>query len=1775
MRVLSSMTSPRQVYPCLVLDLPKGKQGRGNYMMLFEDIRKYILPLKFINSLGLTIKNTIYFSISCFLFFLICDKFFQSGVYLKGRIMDFFIQREKQYSHIILFKFQRLILIFLSLLTALMLTLTSSVSAQETGKYIAKKDLKTLSMVNIWIGAEVDFLGVISVPTDVAKSGKLATFKLNDGIYNADADFFYPAPVNANYSLNSILARDDGETASICATLVFSNSNITVDLSNLDLTQFIRVKSGGKPVTNFNIRHPINHKSYRQKNTEFCVAGLKHSNEFEISILKGLPGLKFYSVQALNNDIKFYTRTKDMSPSIDVSTAQNILPTSLDASIPVSTVNISELQIEIFKIDLRTITNFNQLFKNLDGSDINSLSSFYANSIAKETISIPNGKNEKKSFNLKLNKYLNKSGIGLYVVILSSENQQLSYYTRRATQWIMKSDIAVTSYAGQNTVDIFLSNFQSAKPIDNVKIQILANNNRVLFEGLAKNGHIKVAKPLLNGVSGHAPKYLIAQHGETDAVILPYNNIDFKPRQFQDGLSKPNARDTYITTERALYRVGDSIHVTGIIKNLNLKSVSDTELVVDLIKPNGSRAERSFVETNKAGLFLKTFDISNNAVLGRYEVRVSAVDEISLASHFIEVKDFVPLTIEAKLEVKDNSLKLNKTLEIQLGAEYFSGGPAANLDAEITISIQKVRRIPGKHLNGFTFGRSNDQETEVYQAYQNLILGEDGKVSKVIATDFNVTKDILLEAHIKGIVFDVGGRPNKTKQIINVETISSFVGVLSKFGTQIDDKDIPTFEVAHVDRSGTAVAFEGLKYRLVKVSYNYNWYYTDGWRWRKTRVSDEFVEGGPITSKNLSLNSQLDWGSYEIIVTNKAGFETVLSFFSGWGADQKPVNEPETLVINVDKLTDSLGRLRVDLPYSGRLQLITAQSDIISEKSFDVTKGQFEAEFEIPTDIEPGINVLATLIRPISTGTEHLPQIALGASWLENLNEGRILKTNVEVSDTGKSSDPIKVSINSSSKNGFAVLMLVDQGIHSITNFRNVNPQDHFFGQRQLNLGLTSNFGQLIKQEISLETIRVGGDELGSVTSAPKSNFFKTVALTSPILEIVDGKVDYTFQEPLMEGRLRLVAISINETGLGFTEKNITIQDPVSLDISLPRFIGTGDIVYGKLALRANSKTDDILLEKYIGLERNESSISLDEGKSFISSVRFETKVSGTVPVSIKTKIKEENVERNFSLVSRPTSYPFHEIKALKLNNKNWLGKSKTFVPPLKPSHFNLNDAEDLDISISITAMPGVNLTQVLAALNRYPYGCIEQTSSATRGLIARALYLGLDAETRQKINHGLVKIIAKQKTSGAFGYWDRNGSVYERFQPYAVETLILGLPFAEDKDLITNAISTGLDYLYESYSNDHEVQLYTYGILAKAGYEVTSRSRYLIDRIDNSHTTNLELLSLSYWLASLLDDENRMKRLDKKLNKGLLGEDREELGVNSYAKWTYPTSIKHALTSSKIKIPQNYGYLLNEIKVEHKTDNTRNLVESIQTYLAAKSYRSTAINAKLTTLQIGRDKSVVNEEVYIDGKVHKLNTNLGVPISVQQLKDGFEIKHSSLTPLVVNAEIVGKRKTIRSINNGLSVAKYWTKADGTPINSNHIETLSIKQGDVFNVTIVIKANMNFRHEDLLLTDLLPSGFEIEETNAVMPTEIYVSGSLQTLTPRDIDRQPETVQAMDDRYIAHFTGGWRSFDRAIINYNVRAAYAGEMVIPDAHVEFMYAPEINGRSYIKKAVVIGK
>ena len=45
---------------------------------------------------------------------------------------------------------------------------------------------------------------------------------------------------------------------------------------------------------------------------------------------------------------------------------------------------------------------------------------------------------------------------------------------------------------------------------------------------------------------------------------------------------------------------------------------------------------------------------------------------------------------------------------------------------------------------------------------------------------------------------------------------------------------------------------------------------------------------------------------------------------------------------------------------------------------------------------------------------------------------------------------------------------------------------------------------------------------------------------------------------------VRAVALVTSDKGLGMATSEITIQDPVSIDISLPRFVAPGDNIAGK-----------------------------------------------------------------------------------------------------------------------------------------------------------------------------------------------------------------------------------------------------------------------------------------------------------------------------------------------------------------------------------------------------------------------------------------------------------------------------------------------------------------------------------------------------------------------------------------------------------------------------------
>ena len=126
--------------------------------------------------------------------------------------------------------------------------------------------------------------------------------------------------------------------------------------------------------------------------------------------------------------------------------------------------------------------------------------------------------------------------------------------------------------------------------------------------------------------------------------------------------------------------------------------------------------------------------------------------------------------------------------------------------------------------------------------------------------------------------------------------------------------------------------------------------------------------------------------------------------------------------------------------------------------------------------------------------------------------------------------------------------------------------------------------------------------------------------------------------------------------------------------------------------------------------------------------------------------------------------------------------------------------------------------------------------------------------------------------------------------------------------------------------------------------------------------------------------------------------------------------------------------------------------------------------------------------------------------------------------------------------------------------------SLNANQGDLFTVVIEIDPSKFHNEADLLLTDLLPAGFEIEEAMLKNPE---INGIVLDF---DEGFKPVYSTSMDDRFIAHFDNKWREKSYAMVRYTVRAAYETTASIPDAAVEQMYAPELSGRSNITRAFV---
>jgi uncharacterized protein YfaS (alpha-2-macroglobulin family) len=784
----------------------------------------------------------------------------------------------------------------------------------------------------------------------------------------------------------------------------------------------------------------------------------------------------------------------------------------------------------------------------------------------------------------------------------------------------------------------------------------------------------------------------------------------------------------------------------------------------------------------------------------------------------------------------------------------------------------------------------------------------------------------------------------------------------------------------------------------------------------------------------------------------------------------------------------------------------------------------------------------------LSVQADRTPTRAIGAVWLGIDPALRTLGIDIgapeKVTPRQRLEVPIKVA-NLQNEEAFLTLAAVDEGILQLTRFKTPNPAKYYFGKRQLGLAMRDDYGRLLDVRADdLGRIRTGGDsgEIGGLDIVPT----RTVALFSGPVKLDDkGEARIALDIPDFIGQLRLMAVAYSKTRVGSADKRLYVRDAVTADVVLPRFLAPGD--RGRVALSLHNvdgqpgdyrialeATGAVALERPVAetrrLAANQRELlawELKAGDAGFGKVAVEVSGPGNFAV-----------RREWDIQVRSAQTPTAVDATSQLDAKRELTVDRNLT-----AHFAPGTSV---VSVALSRIPGIDVPGLLRALDKYPFGCIEQTTSRALPLlyyndVALLGYGPSDPRIPDRVQEAIYRIVDMQLPDGPFGMWGPYSPAAEWLQAYALDFLLR----ARDQSMAVPAASLqrGLTWLNRNVEKlSPNAQAYGWYVLAKAGLADPGRIRYFQD------TKGSEILGGLAWaqLAAALNHVAEPGRA--KLAFALARENIDQTVPHDY----YGSPLRNRAAVLALATEAGGREALAE------------MVTAVRGQLVAK-INATTTQEQAWLLLAARALSAGGELAYaVDGEKRTSPTE-PVVLNPDQaaLARGMRITNEGDRPVWLQVTARGvPLDPLPAATEGLSVRRRFLTLSGQPPDLGRV-----RQNDRLIVSIDGR-NIEGGYHEVALLDLLPAGFEIE---SVLNEETVKSFQF-------LDKVTDTriAEARDDRFFASFNLGrrpWSSmydqesnFGTAYhVAYIVRAVTPGTFALPAVNVSDMYAPRIYGRS----------
>ena len=1526
---------------------------------------------------------------------------------------------------------------------------------------------------------------------------------------------------------------------------------------------------------------PAKKLEFLVNDNSFRIEGdFSQSQILNLKILKGLPGL--YGGQ-LEFDFEEQITLADISPSVTFSDPNGkYLLLSGNRNVELKAVNVPSVNIEVSQVFKNNILYFldrSETYSRYDYNDENDENDEdegyhyqreydagnYGRPYFEKSINLKNQINKSEKFNINLDKAFNEKQKGIFILNVSSKDDRW----RRASKFVSMSDIGIIAKRGVDELIVFVNSIADTHPIEDVEITLISTNNQSVLSGKTDSKGIIHFKNIQDKLKGFESAIITAETKD-DFNFIDLKATEVRTSRFDVG-GEPSLINNYkifLYGDRSLYRPGDNVYISGIVRNDETKIIKDEPVVIKIVSPAGKTYSEFRQTLNAEGSFEISFQVPDYIQTGEYDAQVFNGAGSLIGSYNFSVEEIVPDKIRVSLTNDKQDAKPGESVKVFVKAEYLFGAKASGLRYAAEFRVTH-RSFSSKKYFNYDFSNTTNKKSETPNTTKDGVLNDKGETE--------ITYDIPDELSSPGVatvtgyvnVFDPTGRTVTRNVSFDIYPEDYYVGIKSNgyyFGTNQTLK----FKTVAVDKNdkcpGSFPAMEKLvRYEwqtVLKKDNSSKYYYAS-----EKKEFPEWEKYVDLSKREKEISFSVSKsGEYELRVYKKGSTFYSRSGFRAYGwesstASSFEVNKEGKVDISLDKeiySPNDKAKILFTTPFSGKMLVTLERNGIYEYQYLDVKEHSAQLVVDLKEEYMPNIYVTATLFKKHTA--VNVSPFFVGHGIVSLKVERKDFKLPVMISAPKKIKPNTKQDIvikTASQKDVYVTLAAVDEGILQIDNYKTPEPYSFMYQKQQLNVQSFDLYKLLLPEVISKKS-STGGDgsdeQIRKRTNPITTKRFKLLAFWSGIKRTGgDGMVHIPLNIPQFNGEVRLMAVAYTGRKFGSSELAMKVADDLILEPQIPRFLAPNDSLVMPVTLinTTNSKG-----KVNVGVKVNgPMKVILSENKSITVPPNSTALTTFVIKTNNEIGAGKITIETSgFAKVRDITDISVRPVSPYtSQSNSGTIKGGNNFSIPL-PGNFISSTKTSF---IALSKFPAIQFSEQLRNLVGYPHGCVEQTvSKLFPQLYFEDLAKLVSPEHYRNYNpvyyvkEGIRKLVSMQLWDGSLSYWPGGteaswwGSVYAAH--FLVEAKKAGFNVPDNVlqkllNYLANKAKEKKTYEYVTYNNnkrtvtliaDKEI-IYSLYVLAFAGKSDISTMNYYKNRLNLISNDSRYLLAGSFALSGrwnsyyeLVPGQFKEEKTDR-LSGGSFDSD---IRANALM-----LNILLEVEPSNKQVPFIIRYLTGRLKDMYSTQET-----SFALLALGKA-------AKLTS------NSNVKVDLFVNNKSAGSFNGKDINIPIDRNAANLSVKSSGKGEVYYFQNTEGvKTGEVKEINSHMGVTRTYYDCR----TKNIISGNQFYQGQLIACKISL-LGYNIRADNIAITDLIPAGFEIENPR-LENTEKMDWKSNMNIKYMDI---------RDDRLIL-FTNVDNSTH--VFYYYMRVVNRGKFQLPVISAESMYEPDIksvNGRGTV--------